>query len=116
MPQKKFFTQPPLYKNIDLSIESKVLLPTLNDLYNKMHHSYFPEFTPHSDPKVRILDRQVFPNIKCSLLHMVASRTLVLPCIEALEWIISHTDVNKCLINDFQEQCVGVFLPVEVNK
>ena len=47
---------------------------------------------------------------------MVASRTLVFPCIETLEWIINHTKVEKCVINDVDDQCVGVFLPMEVSK
>jgi hypothetical protein len=88
----------------------------LVDLYNKIHHDDFPEFTPHSDPKVRVLDDQVFQNIKWSVLYMVASRTPILPCIETLEWIIHHTNVEKCLINNVDEDCVGILLPVEVRK
>jgi hypothetical protein len=47
---------------------------------------------------------------------MVASRTPVLLCIEDLKCIINHMDVDKCLINDVQGKCVGVFMLVEVNK
>ena len=38
--------------------------------------------------EARILDDQVFQNIKRSLLYMVASRTRVMPCIETLKWIL----------------------------
>ena len=47
---------------------------------------------------------------------MVSSRTLVFPCIELLKWLIDHTDTQRCLINDNNGKCVGVFLPVEVHN
>jgi hypothetical protein len=47
---------------------------------------------------------------------MVASRTRVMPCIETLEWILNHIDADKCLINNVEGQCVGVFLSMEINK
>jgi hypothetical protein len=62
------------------------------------------------------LDDEVFPNIQRSNLHRVASRTPVLPCIETLGWIIDHADMVKCTINNEQGECVGVFLPMEVQK
>jgi hypothetical protein len=53
-----------LYKDIDARTTSKVPLPTLNDLYNAIHHSDYPNFMPHNDPEVSFLDDEVFPNIK----------------------------------------------------
>jgi hypothetical protein len=47
---------------------------------------------------------------------MVARRTPMFPCIELLQWLIDHIDIHKCLINDDNGGCVGVFLPVEVQK
>jgi hypothetical protein len=47
---------------------------------------------------------------------MVASRTPVFPCIELLKWLIDHTDTQKCLINDDNSGCVGIFLPLEVKN
>jgi hypothetical protein len=47
---------------------------------------------------------------------MVARRTPVFPCIELLKWLIDHTDTQRCLINDDNGECVGVFLPVEVHN
>jgi hypothetical protein len=47
---------------------------------------------------------------------MVVRRTLVFPCIELLKWIIDHTDAHRCLINDDNGGCIGVFLPVEVQN
>jgi hypothetical protein len=92
------------------------MLPHWGDIFNKINQEDYPEFTPHSDPDVRILDDQVFPNIRRSYLHMVACRTPVLPCIETLGWIIDHTDAMKCTVNNEEGECVGVFLPVEVQK
>jgi hypothetical protein len=47
---------------------------------------------------------------------MVASRTPVFPYIELLNWLIDHTNTQRCLINDDNGKCVGVFLPVEVHN
>jgi hypothetical protein len=47
---------------------------------------------------------------------MVARRTPVFPCIELLKWLIDHTDTQKCLINDDNDECIGVFLPSEVQS
>jgi hypothetical protein len=37
-------------------------------------------------------------------------------CIRTLGWIIDHTDVMKCIVNNENGECVGVFLPIEVQK
>jgi hypothetical protein len=113
---KKPSIPPPLYRDTDTNMTTKVPMPSCLELYNNIHHDQFPEFTPHNDPKVRVLDGQVFQNIKLSSLYMVASRTPTFPCIETLEWIIDHTKVEKCVIIDVADQFVGDFLPVEVNK
>jgi hypothetical protein len=113
---KKQFTQPPAFGDTEASTRSKVMLPHWGDIFNKINQEDYPEFTPHSDPDVRILDDQVFPNIRRSYLHMVACRTPVFPCIETLGWMIDHTDAIKCTVNNEEGECVGVFLPVEVQK
>jgi len=35
---------------------------------------------------------------------------------ELLKWLIDHMDTQICLINDDNCECVGVFLPVEVQN
>jgi hypothetical protein len=47
---------------------------------------------------------------------MVARKTSVVPCIEIFKWVIDHTDAHRCLINDDNGGCIGVFLPVEVQN
>jgi hypothetical protein len=47
---------------------------------------------------------------------MVVRRTPLFPYIELLKWLIDHTDTQICLINDDNGECVGVFLPVEVQN
>jgi hypothetical protein len=116
MSHKKLPALSSLYMDTYSNTASKVPLPTWHDLYNKIHHEEFQEFTLHSKPEVRTLDDQVFPNIKRSSLYMVASRTFVLPSVETLDWIVNDTDAFFFLINDVKGKCVGVFLLVEVNK
>jgi hypothetical protein len=113
---KKVFTQPPAFGDTEANTGTKVVLPHWGELFKKISREEFPEYIPHSDPDMRKLDDEVFPNIRRSYLHMVARRTPVFPCIELLKWLIDHMDTQKCLINDDNGECVGVFLPVEVQK
>jgi hypothetical protein len=105
-----------MFTDTDTRTTSKVVLPPWGNLYNKIYQEYFPNFTPHSVPEVRELDDQFFPNIRQSSLHMVACRTPIFPCIETLVWIIDHIDTEKCVINNVEGECVGVFLSVEDKK
>jgi hypothetical protein len=113
---KKVFIQPPIFGDTKASTGSKMALPHWGDLFNRISREEYPEYVPHSDPDVRVLNDQVFPNIRRSYLQMVASRTPIFPYIEVLKWLIDDTDTQKCLINDENGGCVGVFLPVEVQK
>jgi hypothetical protein len=47
---------------------------------------------------------------------MVAARAPNFPCIEALEWIISHVGIKNCIINDEQGKYIGTFLLLEISK
>jgi hypothetical protein len=113
---KEVFIQPPAFGDIEASIRTKAVLPHWGELFQKIKWEEFPEYTPHSDPDMRKLDDEVFTNIQRSYLDMVASRNPVFPCIELLKWLIDHTDTQRCLINDDNGECVGVFLPVEVQN
>jgi hypothetical protein len=92
---KKEFSQPPAFGDTEETTGSKIMLPQWGDLFNRINREDYPEFIPHNDPDVRVLDDQVFPNIWWSCLHMVACRTPVFPCIETLGWIIDHTDTRS---------------------
>jgi hypothetical protein len=74
---KKVFIQPLAFGDTEASTRSKVALPQWGDLFNRISREEYPEYIPHNDPDVRVLDDQVFPNIRRSYLHMVARRT---PC------------------------------------
>jgi hypothetical protein len=47
---------------------------------------------------------------------MVARRTPIFHCKEALKWLIDHTDKKECLINDENGGCIGFSLPTKVQK
>jgi hypothetical protein len=113
---KKAFIQPLTFGDTEARIGSKTTLPHWGELFKKIRREEYPKYIPHSDPYVRVLDDEVFPNIRRSYLHMVARRTPVFPYIELLKWLIDHTYTHKCLINDENGGCVGVFLLVEVQK
>jgi hypothetical protein len=37
-------------------------------------------------------------------------------CIKTMRWIINHIDAMKCTVNNEEGECVGVSLPIEVQK
>jgi hypothetical protein len=113
---KKVFTQPPTFGDTEENTGGKEVLPHWGEFFKKISREEFLEYILHNDPDMRKLDDEVFPNIRRSYLHMVASRTPVFPCIELLKWLIDHRDTQKCLINDVNGECVGVFLSVEVQS
>jgi hypothetical protein len=65
--------------------------------------------------ELREVDDAVFPAIKKSLLHFVASRAPVMPCVELMEWVISHTKAQNCRIVNDKGECIGSFLPQDIN-
>jgi len=92
------------------------MLPHWGDLYNKISQEDYPKFTPHSNTDIRLLDDQVFSNIRQSSLHRVAFFTPILRCIETVGWTIDHVDTVKCTVKNEEGECVGIFLPVKVQK
>jgi hypothetical protein len=113
---KKVFIQLLAFGDIEASTGSNMALPHWGELFHKIYQEEYPEYIPRSDPDVRALKDEVFMNIRWLYLHMVAIRTPIFPCIELLKWLIDQNDTQKCLINDENGGCVGVFLPVEVQK
>jgi hypothetical protein len=60
---KKVFIQPPSFADIEESIGSKATLQHWGDIFKNISQEEFPEYIPHNDPDVRLLDNEVFPNI-----------------------------------------------------
>jgi hypothetical protein len=110
------FVQPPSFRDTEASIGAKMAFPHWEEIFKKNKKEEPLEYTPHSDLDTRKLDDEVLPNIHKEYLHMVASLSLVFPCIELRKWLIDHTDAQKCFINDDNDECVGVFLPSEVQS
>jgi hypothetical protein len=111
---KKFFIKPLAFGNTEASIGSNMVLPQWRDLFNIINQEEYPEYVPHSDLHIRVLDNQVFLNIRWSYIHMVERRTTIFSCIEVLKWIVDHTNTHKFLISDDKGGCVRFFLSVEV--
>ena len=61
---RKQFTQPPTFMDTEVSTGSKAMLPHWVGLFKKMNQEDYRDFTPNNDLDVRILDDQVFPNIR----------------------------------------------------
>jgi hypothetical protein len=48
------------------------------------------------------------------MLHSVV-RVPIMPCIELMEWVISHTKAQDCKIVNDQGECIGSFLPQDID-
>jgi hypothetical protein len=92
------------------------MLPHWSDLYNKINMEGHSNFTPHNNPDVKVLDDQVFPNIRRSSLHRVACWTPIFPCIETIGCISDDAKMAKFTIKNEESECVVIFLPMEVKK
>jgi hypothetical protein len=113
---KEAFTQPLAFGDTKKNIRTKTTFLQWEELFKEIKHEEFPEYSPHNNPDTRKLDDEVFVNIHKAYLHMVASMTLVFPCVELLKWLIDHNDAQKCVINYDNGQIIEVFLPVEVQN
>jgi hypothetical protein len=89
---KEAFTQPPAFGDTEANVGTKTTFSQWEDLFKEIKHEEFPEYASHSDPDTRKLDDEVFINIHKAYLHIMASETLVFPCIELLKWIIDHSN------------------------
>jgi hypothetical protein len=107
----KEFIQPMVFGDTKMTTGSKVMLTQWGDIFNRINQEEYPECIPHNNLDVKVLDNQVFPNIRRSYLHMVACRTPIFPFIKILNWLINHIDEKKFLINNDNGGCVGCFLP-----
>jgi len=47
-------------------------------------------------------------------LYLLESKTLVLPCVDLFELFIHHADAKKFLLNNKDEECIGIFFLIEV--
>jgi hypothetical protein len=101
---------------LEASTRTKFVLPHWRELFKKINQEEFSEYIPHSDPNMRKVDDEFFPNIQRSYLHMVAIRNLLFPCIELIKWLINQIETKKCLINDINHEFVEFFVPVEVQS
>jgi hypothetical protein len=106
---KKVFIQPPAFEDTEASRGTKETLLHCREIFKKINWEEYLEYIPHSDPDIRSLDDKVFSKIRLSYLHMVAIITPIFPCIEVLKWLIDNIDTHKCLINNDNGGCVGVF-------
>jgi hypothetical protein len=78
---KKVFTQTTTFGDTEENTGTKVVLPHWGELFKKINREEFLEYISHNDPDMRKLDDEIFLNIQRLYLHMVASITLVFPCI-----------------------------------
>jgi hypothetical protein len=61
---KKVFTQPSALRGTEENKGGKAVLPHWGEIFKKISREEFPEYIPHSDPDMRNLDDEVFPNIR----------------------------------------------------
>jgi hypothetical protein len=85
-------------------------------LYKRFQEEDYSYVILPSDPQMRGVDDLVFINTRKSCLHFVVARTPIMPCSEAIDWIIAHGDVEHRTILNEEGRCIGVYLPFELEK
>jgi hypothetical protein len=61
---KKYFIQPTVFRDIEANTRSKVMLLQWGYLFNIINWEEYLEYIPHNGLDLRVLDNQVFPNIR----------------------------------------------------
>jgi hypothetical protein len=89
---KEPFVQPPTFGDTKAIIGAKTTFPHWEEVFKKIKKEEPLKYTPHNDLDTRKLNDEVLPNIRRAYLHMVASQSLVFPCVELLKWLIDHID------------------------
>jgi len=52
---------------------------------------------------------------KASQLHKIASRPTIVPYYDMVRWIISHTNISTCNVDNSSHQVIGSFRHEDVN-
>jgi len=65
---------------------------------------------------MRNVDDLVFTNIRRSRLHKISTRTPIMPCYEAIERVIKHTNVDIMTILNDEGRCVASYHGYELEK
>jgi len=94
---------------------TQVLIPSWINLFTKFNNEDYHKSTPHNNLEFREVDDAILLAIKKSLLYYVATREPIMPYVELGEWFISHTKAQNCRIVNEKEECIGSFLPQDIN-
>lgn len=60
-------------------------------------------------------DMEVYINIKSSMIHKVACRFLVMPCVEAIEWILLHMASKNLVLSSESKNDIATYHPRDIN-
>ena len=72
--------------------------------------------THPSDLRNMNIDDILFSNTNRSHLHNIASRTLVLPCWEPIQWNIKHTNIKRIIVVNDNKKCIASFSIIRIGE
>jgi hypothetical protein len=97
----------PIFKDIKAFIDMQLLFPRWSDIYRKFTEKDYLDVLPPGHPIIKNIDEFVFSNIKRSHLHIVSTRALVMPYLEVIEWITTHTDTENIIVINDEGKCIA---------
>jgi hypothetical protein len=106
----------PIYKDTEVHIGPKLPFSGWGEVYKRFHDEEYLDVIRPSDSKMRGGNDLVFINIGKSHLHSVATRTTIVPCSYALDWTISHANMEHRTILNEEGICIGSYLPSKLEK
>ena len=93
-----------IFSNIECWVDKKIVF-TWNSLFQAFRDKEFKVLL-QDDPSTK-LSKGIYINIINSQLHQEATRTLILPCLDVIEWITQRVDHENREILNFEDKSVS---------
>ena len=102
-----------IFVDTECRVDKKVIF-TWNSLFQAFQDKEFQVLL--QDDQSTELRKQIYRNIIKSRLHRVATRTLVLPCLDVIEWITWKVDHENRAILNFMDTTVASYKALVLNQ
>jgi hypothetical protein len=106
----------PISKYSKVLINSQVPFPRWDQIYKIFREEDCPDIVPLSGPKKRNVDDLVVTNIIRSHLHTTALINQIMSCLETIEWVIKHTDIDNITVINDEDICVAYYQEIDLEK
>ena len=102
-----------IFANTECQVDKRVVF-TWNSLFQAFQDKEF-QILRQDDPSTE-LSKGIYKNIIKSGLHLAATRTLVLSCLDVIEWITRRLDHENITILNFEDKSVASYKSSVLNQ